>query len=809
MSIHELIALANYWLEQQQPQQAISHYLVWLQENTDSPYWSMACFNLGVLHVNAGHYTAAAIAYQQAFNAGSAEAGINLALLTEELGNYAEAVNIWQSLLDANQFNDPAQHCQILNNLGRLLEDLSRIEEAVAVYTQSLLLQAEQPPVIHRHLYLRQQLCLWPVDDGMAYMSRLMITRAQDINRFLALVDDEDRQSHVLEQWLNMSVQSDTRVVDDGHIHSHDRLRLGYLLSHTDHDQASWLNHIITAHDTNRYEYSVFVRHEDSEVHVSLNRQSDWEAAQVIRAHEIDILIDLDGLHRGVFDYRPATVQCCYPGLSCWVDHASVDYVLADPYIWSLSALRYTGKHRDFHYVSGRSLPDDPGNKPGERSIEARQACGLPGSGLIFCHVGEAYKITESMFSAWMEILIQVPDSVLWLVVNQISVHTSLRQAAANHGIDGNRLILASEIQSGQIGLADVFLDSYPSSAAAWGYAALAQAVPVVTCAGSSPVSRINSSYLSLLGLTELITATRNEYMEKAVQIGNDPERLAIIRAYLNTRLKYSGFLDMTLKVRTLEALFDQLWMESSGAVMVTDVQHNSPVDPKPFFSLIVVHYEGSVSRPEVVRCLQSLYFQKYRNFEILLLHDGPRTQTWETDEFPPPPDIRLKTLSTPQRANDYGHSLRDLGIRMARGKYLLITNADNYHYTDMLLQVYTEIIRPYPKVVIHDIDRTAADIIIFGILASGYMSLGTHENIIDFREFNMQMARQQWMYLSGYPSIVKNIDCMQFVMRRELWLKEGGWYIKVAQAADGLLYEVMVKKYGVRYVVGPLAEHL
>lgn len=224
---------------------------------------------------------------------------------------------------------------------------------------------------------------------------------------------------------------------------------------------------------------------------------------------------------------------------------------------------------------------------------------------------------------------------------------------------------------------------------------------------------------------------------------------------------------------------------------------------------MIVVHYEGSVSRQEAIRCLQSLYHQKYSNFEILLLHDGPRSLPWETDDCPPPAGIRLKIHSTEQRANDYGHSLRDLGIRMARGQYLLITNADNYHYTDMLLKVYQEITRPYPRVVIHDIDRTAADIIIFGILAKGYMSLGTHENLIDFREFNMQMAKDQWLYLSGYPSIVKNIDCMQFVMRRDLWLQEGGWSIRISQAADGLLFQELVKKYGVRYVVGPLAEHL
>ncbi len=224
-----------------------------------------------------------------------------------------------------------------------------------------------------------------------------------------------------------------------------------------------------------------------------------------------------------------------------------------------------------------------------------------------------------------------------------------------------------------------------------------------------------------------------------------------------------------------------------------------------PFFSIVIIHYEGSVSKQEAVRCLLSFYNQRFRDFEILFLHDGPRERPWESDEFPVPVDIPLQNIQTQQRMNDYGHSLRDAGINIARGRYVLITNADNYHYPDMLQMLYDEAVKKYTPILINDIDRKAADILVFGILAKGYISAG--DGIVDLRKRRPDLAEHQWLYMSGYPTIFRNIDCMQFVMRRDLWLKEGGWFRR-EMGADGLLFQEFVKRYGVRYIIGPLGEH-
>jgi len=56
---------------------------------------------------------------------------------------------------------------------------------------------------------------------------------------------------------------------------------------------------------------------------------------------------------------------------------------------------------------------------------------------------------------------------------------------------------------------------------------------------------------------------------------------------------------------------------------------------------------------------------------------------------------------------------------------------------------------------------------------------------------------------LTGIPPVVQNIDCMQLVMKRQLWLTEGGWYDK-RELGDAYMYQQFAQKYGYR-LVGPV----
>ena len=207
-----------------------------------------------------------------------------------------------------------------------------------------------------------------------------------------------------------------------------------------------------------------------------------------------------------------------------------------------------------------------------------------------------------------------------------------------------------------------------------------------------------------------------------------------------------------------------------------------------PLFTVVVVHYQGVNSQEVFLRGIASLQAQTLQDFEIVCYHDGPLLDP--TMDFPVP------IIASEQRHNDWGHSLRDRGIREASGDYILHFNADNVLFPNALEEIAKEIARP-PR--LFDRQRQpldSNDIIIFPIQMWG---------LVKFREFTVQMKGKRDFYLTmtGMPPQQLNIDCMQLVMKRELWLAEGGWHDK-REASDGIMYEEFAAKYGYR-VVGPV----
>ena len=224
-----------------------------------------------------------------------------------------------------------------------------------------------------------------------------------------------------------------------------------------------------------------------------------------------------------------------------------------------------------------------------------------------------------------------------------------------------------------------------------------------------------------------------------------------------------------------------------------------------PTFSVIIPHYDRSISREFLQRTLDSLYRQTYQSFEILLYHDGPKLMPFEEEiDLSQHPNITHLEV-TEKRFGDWGHSLRDMGIRRAKGEYIVHMNADNILY-DFAFERMVEAMRT-PRSNIADpqsgqvIDTNSNDILIFAILMVGSESDG----IRHWTE--VRNDRRHGMILTGYPVVQNNIDCMQLVMRRRLWLDYGGWYNR-ASDGDGYMYQRFVSERRARYIPAVLGEH-
>jgi len=92
---------------------------------------------------------------------------------------------------------------------------------------------------------------------------------------------------------------------------------------------------------------------------------------------------------------------------------------------------------------------------------------------------------------------------------------------------------------------------------------------------------------------------------------------------------------------------------------------------------------------------INSLLCQTLSNWKLLVIHDGHDARMGReikryTTEHP-----NIKYMETDRRYNDYGHSLREIGIKMAETPYIMITNDDNY-YTPKFLEYMFETINEH-----------------------------------------------------------------------------------------------------------------
>lgn len=244
-----------------------------------------------------------------------------------------------------------------------------------------------------------------------------------------------------------------------------------------------------------------------------------------------------------------------------------------------------------------------------------------------------------------------------------------------------------------------------------------------------------------------------------------------------------------------------------------------------PLFTIVVPHYQwdgkAGIKHEDFIRGMKCLQDQTFTDYEVLVIHDGPAVDTLLLSECP----FKVKCLAV--RYNNWGHSSRDVGIKMAKGEYIIHFNPDNVLYPYALEEIANVIKDTSLDRIMHSalIGRscvpkrssfyknrgrpTAKDIIIFPIWMMGVAGFGSC--VVDFREGALDipaLAKVKHLML-GYPVLPNAIDCMQLVMKKSMWLKFGGWYDKT-ENADGIMYPRIVHEYkgGCTHIYTPLGEH-
>ncbi|MBP8257219.1 MAG: hypothetical protein KAX37_07820, partial [Opitutaceae bacterium] len=244
----------------------------------------------------------------------------------------------------------------------------------------------------------------------------------------------------------------------------------------------------------------------------------DPDAANLIRSHGIDVLIDLGGHSRnnrlGILAQRAASVQACYLGYYATTGLAEMDFWIGD------ETLLPTSLDPSFSEKLWR-LPRcwlayrPPVNYP----APMRQ---LDGHALTFGSFNNRQKISTRTLDLWAQVLLQVSDSRL--IVKTAGLEETIQQerlaeAFASRGVAPQRIALRtttpdrnSHLQQYQE--VDIALDTTPFSGGTTTVESLWMGVPVLTILGDSMPGRMSASFLKALGMKEWIADSSEAFVE-------------------------------------------------------------------------------------------------------------------------------------------------------------------------------------------------------------------------------------------------------------------------------------------------------
>ena len=521
---------------------------LWLGANPTSPAAFAVWFNVGVALLQAGRPAEAAIAYGNALalKPDLHEAAVNLGLAQEAQGLREEARQTWRRALPEN-----ATRRVLHMHLGRMLEDDGAQAAAAAELRASLLIEPDQPDVIQHFVHLRQRMAAWPVlDSSLCGVPDAALRRHAGPLGALALFDDPVAQTEVAAAWIARKVPAAPERLAPQSGYRHERLRIGYLSSDfCRHAMSFLIAELLERHNRTAFEiYGYCASPEDGsdlrarvlaalDHHVPIATLSDEDAARRIRADEIDILIDLNGLTRGarlgVLRWKPAPVQATYLGYIGPVPLPELDWLITD-------AIAIPPEMQPLYAPAPLALAgcyQANDSRPLTLPSVSRAAEGLPQSGFVFCCFSHHYKITPEIFHAWTRIAAAVPDSVLWLIDDGEASRGNLSARWLAAGLAPARLIFAPRVDPAhyraRMALGDLFLDTTPYNAGTIASDALRMGLPLVTIAGRAFAARMATSLLTAIGLPELIAPDLDQYVAKSVGLARDKAAHTALRERL------------------------------------------------------------------------------------------------------------------------------------------------------------------------------------------------------------------------------------------------------------------------------------
>ena len=638
----------------------------------------------------------------------SAGALLTAGLLQDKLGQRKQSRETLRRLL-AHADTTPRQVIQGANLLVRLGDQALALDAAKRAFVQL----GEPLTEASTMLYIAQVTADWSLVDRLTaqmrqgYAGGQLATLNESPRTHLLWCDDEAINLQVLAHWSRHHLAPPRGPAPAVAPLAGRRLRVGYLSSDfREHPTARLILGVLRHHDRSKVEVFMYCSGWDdgSELrksveaccdHVhSVASLSDSEAADLMRSHGIDVLVELNGptrAHRmGILSHRPAPVQIDYLGWPGSVGGRVVDYVVGDPYTVPAGAekaypervIRLFPTYQANDHAAQRLLPRPP-----------RQAVGLPEdpSVRILGMFNAINKVHQSVWDTWMRIMAQTDRTVLWMLDPGEAARRHVLRAAETAGLARERLVFAPRIapkaHQARLQCCDLILDPWPYGGHTSTADALYAGVPVLALEGQNFAARVSASLIRAAGFQSLVVQSPEEYVRRAVALLETPGALAALGSQVRDQARRSEVFHSAERARQLEAAFLVAVERAAQGLpavnintrrMPSVVANAAPAsaalpDPATYRVAVVTPY-FRIEPEKLQRCCDSVAAQTWRCDHILVADGEPQDL---------PPGRNPIHLVLPGNVGNTGATPRGLGALYAFAQgydAVAFLDADNWY---------------------------------------------------------------------------------------------------------------------------------
>lgn len=266
------------------------------------------------------------------------------------------------------------------------------------------------------------------------------------------------------------------------------------------------------------------------------------QLVELIRSHNIDILIDLSGHtarnRLAAFAYKPAPIQITAIGCPFTTGLKSMDYTIVRN---SIENIDYQQSYWTEKFIV---IPEKSSiTRPSRRKEATQPPNDLPvkrNGFFTYASLNRFSKINDQALDAWVKILQLNENSKLMLGNVEEAQVPEIVELFYKQGIGADRFILKPRMSlkdyMALFHQIDLMLDTWPYGGGTTTNDAVSMGVPVLSIKSQHPVQTRMNALSRSFGLEQFITNSTEDYIKAAVGWANKLEELQAVRSNLLNR---------------------------------------------------------------------------------------------------------------------------------------------------------------------------------------------------------------------------------------------------------------------------------